>query len=324
MKKHVGVIALAILVIGALLIYAVTYQVDELKDVVLIETFGKVTRTLIGNNGTDAGLHFKWPWPIQKAVRYDARTFVFEDTHDQISTNDGRYLIITLYCAWRIEDPEAFHRSITTSDPGQKITEVQGKLRGTLRSEKKNVVGDMPMAAFINTDPRQMRLAQIEKDIQDRLAGTVAKDYGVKVVRVGIKSLGLSDVVSKAVIGAMKERPKEDVERYKGQGEAQARAIEARAMAARDTILAFARRKATEIRTRGDQAVAEYYAHFREDPELATFLAELESIERQLAGKTQIILDGSEATGIQMLRKNRGASSPSGQADRAGSAPSSK
>ena len=325
MKKHVGVIVLAILVIGALLIYTITYQVDELSDIVLIETFGKVTSTLVGNNGTDAGLHFKWPWPIQKVVRYDARTFLFEDTHEQVPTRDGRSLLVTVYCAWRIDNAEQFHRSIRDTDPDAKIAQMQENLRSMVRDSKQKRLITMPISALFNTDPAQVRLTELEQHIQQRAAEAARTNYGVAVVRIGIKSLGLTTDTSKAVIEAMKVQPQEDIKHYQELGNAQARAIEARAESARKIILAFAERRAREIRTRGDQAAAEYYEQFEKEPALAVFLRKVESLALILSGKTQLILDGTKWSGVEMLRKGlETPSKPVGAAPPTGSAASGK
>ena len=82
MKKHMGLIAIALIIVAALLACTVFYRVDELKDVALVKTFGKVTRVLRGSE--HAGLHFKWPWPIQSLVRYDSRTRIFEDVSTEL------------------------------------------------------------------------------------------------------------------------------------------------------------------------------------------------------------------------------------------------
>jgi len=315
MRKHIGAIVLAILVIGALLIYTITYQVDELKDIVLIETFGKVTRTLKGRDDQDAGLHLKWPWPVQRVVRYDSRTFVFEDTHEAVSTNDQQEMLVCVYCIWRIDDPERFHRAVRNDDPVEKAAQIQEEgLRTIVRSAKNTVVGKTNIAAFINTNPEEMQLEKIEQAILEQSRAKALGDYGVGIVRIGIRSLSLPETVTKAVIEAMKEERQRDVSRYEQQGESQAKAIEARAESARNIILAFARRKAKEIRTQGDRAAAEYYVQFREDPDLAVFLRRLESLEKIFADKATIVMDPNDFPVVKMLRDGPTASPGSGRA----------
>jgi modulator of FtsH protease HflC len=301
MSKHLGVIALGILVVGSLLTYTITYQVDELRDIVLIERFGKVTRSLHGKD--DAGLHVKWPWPVEKVIRYDSRAQIFEDVASEVSTVDKQNVLVTTFCVWRVAEPAKYHTVYRTDDSIEKAERIRDALRRTLASEESHVVGRHEMAEFVNTDPGRMQLEQIEQEILGPLRKTALRDYGVEIVRVGIKSLALPEKVTEAVIAAMKEERQRDVKRYESGGEAEAKAIEERAKSARDQILAFADRKAKAIRTEGDRAAAKYYERFREDPQFSMFLRSLESLRKELADKAVILLDGSELPAVKWLRE---------------------
>ena len=302
MNKHLGLLTLAALVVVVLLVYTITFQVDELKDIVLIETFGEVTRSYVGPGGDDAGLWMKWPWPVEKVIRYDARAHVFEDTYLEVATRDKQNLLVTMYCTWRIKDPRRFHTSVKSRDPAQKIRDVQERIRDLVRNFKQNAVGTTEMAKFVNTDPKEMKIDQVERKVLDPVRLQAEAQYGVEIVRLGMKSLGLSQKVAGAVIDSMKEERQRDVKRFESQGEAQARAIEARAEAARDQIVAFAERKAEEIRAEGAKAAAKYYRKFSDHPEFSVFLRSLESLKKELASRTVFLLDGSELPSVKWFR----------------------
>ena len=302
MWKHTGIIALAVLVVAMLLTYTLTFQVDELKDIVLIETFGKVTSQYIGRIRQEAGLGLKWPWPIQRVVRYDSRHMVFDDTTEETLTRDKQNLIVTVYCAWRIAEPQRFHKSVQPRDPKEKVKDVQKKIRDLVRDAKKNAMSEYDMVAFVNTDPDEMHLEDIEKAILGPVQEQAMRDYGVEIVRVGIKSLGLPEEVTNDVINAMKQERQRSVKLYESQGDAQAKAIEERAKSARDQILAFTERKAKQIRTEGDHAAAKYYEKFEESPEFSMFLRTLESLKIELRGRTQILLDPNRLQALGWFR----------------------
>ena len=299
MKKHIGVLALAVIVVGSLAVYTFAYQVDEQKDIVLIETFGRVTREIVGRD--DPGLRFKWPWPIEKVIRYDGRVSVFEDTGDEANTKDKQNLLMTVYCAWRIAEPGVFHRRIKIDDPDEKMTQVEDRIRKLVRSAKKDVMGERNMADFINTNPDLMKLVEIEGDILTRVRAQARADYGVEIVRVGIRGLGLPEEVTKKVIDAMKAERQRDVSSFEQEGEAMAKAIVQRAESDRKQILAFADRKANEIRSEGDQAAARYYKKFA-NAEFSIFLRKLESLKVELADKTVFLLDGSALPHIRWFK----------------------
>lgn len=307
MKKHIAIILLGVLIVGGLLTYTFAYQVDELKDIVIIETFGKVTRTLVGREEGSAGLHVKWPSPFEKVIRYDARGFVFEGTHTNLNTSDKQLVIVTAYCHWRISDAKRFHTAFRDDNPDKKVERVQAKLKEMLSKSVGETIAQYDLSVFINTDPTKMKLEKVEKSIlegtegKEGFAAPAMRDYGVEIVRLGITRLDLPEEVTKEVINAMKEERQRDVKRYESGGKAEAEAIVARAQAARDQIMAFANRKAKNIKTEGDKAAAEYYKQFRTNPQFAIFLRSLESLKKELAEKSTIILDGSRVPAVRWI-----------------------
>jgi membrane protease subunit HflC len=297
MKKHMGMILLAGFIVLALLVGTVTYQVDELQDVVLIKTFGeiKTVRDPRQDPGA-AGLHLKMPWPVQRVVRYDARNFVFEDPYGQIETADKQNLLVSTYCAWRIADPSRFNRTLGTEEKGRI------RVREKVRAAKGNVLGNTYMAQLINTDPEEMDLTQIEDEIVRQVQAELETTYGVQIVQVRIKLLGLPETVSEKVIEAQREERQRYVQDFRAQGEAQAKAIVERAKGAAAEVMAFAQRKAADIRTEGRRAAAKYYEQFEENEELSIFLRTLESLKKELAGRATIVLDGSRIPAIKWFR----------------------
>jgi len=279
----VATVLLVIVVLLGLVAWMVFFRV-EFTEHVLVQTFGKTTRVL--NGATDAGLHARIPF-VQQVVRYDARTQVFEDTMNELATNDKQNITLTTFCAWRIVDPVQFQASAREIQAGQE------RIRIKLRAAKSNVIGNRIMAELVNTDPSNMRITEIEQAMLDAIRVEAREDYGVEVQAVGFKTLGLPESVSEKVIEAMKEERKREVGRYEAAGQAEAMAIRERARSAQQQILAFADRKAGEIRAQGDRAAARYYEEFEKDPQLAAFLRSLESLKKELAGRSIFLLDGS-------------------------------
>jgi len=293
MKKHIGMFLLAVLVVAALLLSTIAFTVDELKDIVIVKTFGRVTSVYAGPK--DAGLKFKWPWPIQRLIRYDARTFTLEDPYAELQTRDQQNILITMYCTWRIKDPEKFHRTVVTE------TEATKDIRDRLSAHKNNVLGRYTLESLVNTDPAKMKIARIEQEILEPLRREMSDQYGVEIRSVGMKALGLPQVVSNAVIEMQKTEREEFVQQYKAAGEALATAIRARADRASKQILAFAAGKAMKIRAEGDSAAAKYYRKYAANERLGMFLRTLESL-KGLKDNTQIVLDGTQLPGVDYFR----------------------
>jgi modulator of FtsH protease HflC len=294
MRKHMGMIVVAVLVVLALLANTVAYTVDEFKDLVLIKRFGKVVHVYRGHD--EAGLRLKWPWPIEKVVRYDARTFLFESPYVQVQTKEKWDILISMFCAWRIDDAAKFHKTIVSVDEAEK------SIRARLRGKCGDVLGGYEMKNLVNADPAMMRLKDVEHDVLTKLRAEVEDAYGVQISMVGIKTWGLSQRVSSAAIDQqIAERQKYEQD-YRSRGESRATAIRERARGASETILAFADRKASEIRSEGDRAAAEIYKEFDKDPELSAFLRSLESLKTELKSRSVMLLDGTELPAIRWFR----------------------
>jgi len=288
----VASVAIVALVVVLLLAWMVTFKV-EFTEYVLVQTFGKTTAVLDGS--TDAGLHFKWPF-VQKVVRYDARTFVFEDAMHELSTKDKQNITLTTFCAWRIAEPQKFQTAVETVEAARE------GIRSKLRSAKSAVTGARRMDELVNTDPKKMRIADVEGEILSVVAAEARRDYGAEVTLVRVRNLGLPESVSNRVIEAMKTERQEAAGEYEATGQAQATAIRERARSASEQILAFAGRKAGEIRTEGIRAAAELYGQFKKNWQLAAYLRSLESLQKELTGRSVILLDGSEIPAVKYFR----------------------
>jgi len=291
MKKHIGMVVLAALVVAALLLTTVTYKVDELRDIVVVKTFGRITG--VNRGARDAGLRFKWPWPIQSVVRYDARTYILENADQEVPTRDKQNILATMFCAWRIDDARKFHTSVQT------VKDAEGRLRQRLQNFH-SIISEHMLSEFVNTDVEKMRIAQVEQAICDKLRADAA-DYGIAVDRVGLKVLGLSEGVSAAVIDAQKAERDQEARKFKAAGEADATAIKERAKEASAIITAFAKRKAADIMSEAYAAAASTYAQLSSNEPLSMFLRSLESLKKELQSRAVIILDASELPAVRFF-----------------------
>jgi modulator of FtsH protease HflC len=296
MRRHIGILVLGVLVLALLLVYTIAFQVSEASDVVAVTWFGRTTEVLSGRDPNQAGLHVKMIYPIQKAHRYDARTFVFEDALTEMQTSDKKSVMASLFCAWRIADAARFLAAIET------VPAAEDRIRLVVGSAKQQAFTRRTLSELINTDPGKMQLASIETNIQDTVRDRLLKDYGVEIVMVGIQRLGLSEQVSETAINTMKQERLTAADEYRASGEARATAIRERARAAAEKILAFAKRKADSIRAEGAKSAADYYAKYQGHEDLAIFLQGLEMMKRTLGRQTVFLLDESSLPFVKFFR----------------------
>src|SRR5262249_22381897 len=93
------------------------FTVDRAEFVYLTE-FGRHVATYDGE--FDAGLHLKWPWPIQSVQRFDHRLQALDLPGAELLTHDPRgktidkTLVVDAYVCWHIAGREGVDRFIRT------------------------------------------------------------------------------------------------------------------------------------------------------------------------------------------------------------------
>lgn len=294
MKRHFGIIILALLVLVILLVYTVSFVVDETSDIVIVMRFGKVNRVIDGRE--DPGLHFKWPYPVESMMRYDSRDQLLMSEYTQMSTAEKYTVLVSAFCTWRIENPEKFNSSCQTVD------NAKAKLKSIITTIMSGCIGEISMDELVNTDPKAMHIEQICSRIREACNKQSMNEYGVSITDLGINRLGLPTGVSQSVITAMSEERSKEISKYQAEGQAIAEAIVSRASAAKEKILAFAERKAGDIRTQGETKAAESYAKFNADPEFSMFLRSVESLRASLKDRSVFLLDAQTLPVLEWLQ----------------------
>ncbi len=267
-----------LLLIFAMMLFA--YQVRR-TETALVTTFGKPTTTR-----TDPGLYWKWPWPIQKVQKFDNRIQNFEGRFEETLTQDGKNLMVLVYAGWKISSPEMFRKSFNDS-----VTDAEKRLEDLIRSEKGAVVGTHPFSDFISPDEKKLKFVEIESQILDRVRKPAAEKYGIDIVFLHIKKLGLPESITEKVFERMKAERQKFVDKLKAEGEGRAIDIRSEADSERIKTLAQAEARVIELRGSAEAEAAKYYEIMEKNPELAIFLQKLTTLEQTLKERSTLILD---------------------------------
>ena len=294
-------VAVALAIVLALLGYMLTFTV-RFNETAILTTFGRVGEGGVvnppqpdGRPGDEAGIRFKAPWPIQQVVRtYDTRVQVLETNLEQAATADGQTVAVRLYVAWRISDPLAFYKRLGSVP--EAIRTIQSRTRDSF-----SVVGRYRFDQLSNSDPRELRLAEAEAAIQDRVQARLDEGgYGVRVEEVAIKRILLPASVSGAVVARMVSERERLAAEAQVEGETAAQTLRDESQRTAGIIDSFARTQASQIEAVGRQRAAEFVTRFAADPEFAIFLARLDAIRQAFGRRTRFIL-GADFPLLQAL-----------------------
>ncbi|HID30027.1 MAG TPA: protease modulator HflC [Desulfobacterales bacterium] len=273
-----------------------SYQV-QFDEVALVTTFGRATeKSVVNRDGNQAGLHLRWPWPIQKVFRMDRRFFVLEDRLEQQETKDRHVVIAKVFAVWRIDDPLSYYRMFRSHD------EAEAFLRERLRATKAEI-GRFTFDDLTNTDPAKLKLDEIQQVLLDRMRSDLTGHAGaIDVVDMGISRILLPERITRSVFLRMKQTRQRFAQNARSEGKARAQSITAETKSDKQRIIAFAERVAQNIRAQGDAAAAQHYAEYNKNPEFALFLRKLEALERSLNKNTTFVLD-TDSEPFELLKK---------------------
>jgi membrane protease subunit HflC len=283
-RVSIPTLLIAVLVVAILLMYMCSFQV-AFHEVAIKTRFSQADeRSVI----REPGLRFKWPWPVEAVTTYDTRLRTLDLPETEAKTFDGKNLIVGSYAVWSIEDPlQLFIRAHT-------IAEAEKQIRARLSSAQATVIGQSTLADFVNLDAEQVEQSydRLLAQMRDAQAAELRSQYGVALKRVGLRRVSLPKEATQQVFQAMIQERNKLASRYKQEGKSRAEGIKARAEAGSKQILAFADRRAQEIRSAGVQASTRILAQIPEaDRGFFAWLRWLDATKAALQQKTTIFLD---------------------------------
>lgn len=149
----------------AFVLYMIAFSVPFTHTAV-ITRFGKVVRTISGDS--DAGLEWKWPWPIEKATLFDNRLRIHDSKLEQLFTSDEQSITVNVYTAWRIssskDDVIKYLKEINTREKAEIV------LTGLAHDAIRKIVGEQNFEDFVSTDPKTMKFQQIKQKLQKMIS----------------------------------------------------------------------------------------------------------------------------------------------------------
>ena len=292
--RHWPALLLGTVVVLILVVTIFTYQVNE-TEVAVVTTFGRVNPA-----PEAAGLHFRWPYPVEKVFKLDTRSRVFSGTAagaaEELLTRDAQNIVVSVFIVYRIEDPIVFFERVVD------IATAEQRLNDWMRSAKVLTFGKFRFDELINPDPEKMRLDEINREIAAAVAAQ-AQNIGIKIESAGINALNVPRSITTKIFERMIEERQVKAQGYRSLGIRRAAEIRSEAEQERVRIINAARNEALKIYAEGDAEAAKYYAEFRTNPELAEFLRKMDALRMILPTRTTLVLD-TNTPPFDLLRPN--------------------
>lgn len=282
----------------------------DAAEYVYVTQFGKLVKTYDGEN--EAGLQFKWPWPIQSALRLDRRLQIFDIPtqefliRDRDASGQDKPLPLTfdVFVCWRIgsqsrqNDAEAADRFVRSFGS---IMRAQQYLRTQIISRLKAELGGIFLHDLINIEVEKLQITKLMNRVKSQPGNTgemsesleqQANKVGIHLMDIKLRRFNHPLMVRDDIYSKIREERRREAEMYRNQGNEQA----ARLRAEGDLEARRIRSEADAARVRLEgQAEAESVRLLNQaamaHPELYGIVRLLKGSQKMFADdKTQLIL----------------------------------
>ena len=249
------------------------FTVDETRQVVILQ-FGEPVRII-----KTPGLHFKLPAPLQVAQHFDDRLLEYDVAPEEILSKDKKSLIVDNYVRWRIVDPLLFLQTVQT-EPIAKT-----RIDDIVYSELRRELGTHNMSEII-TENRELIMEKVTRE-----SAIATKPYGIEVVDVRLKRVDLPQNNEQSIYRRMQAERIRQANKFRSEGEEESQKIKASTDKDKTIILANAYKEAEEVKGEGEAKAVDIYARaFSKDPDFYEFYRTLETYKIILDKKTTLVL----------------------------------
>ena len=331
-----SLVVIALLAVLAFAAISSVVQVDE-TELVLVERLGHIAA--VYDRPEDRGLHFKWPWPIGAARRFDARVQLFDPPGREIFTRDKKNVTVETFVCWRVgqvsnlpaSDPADGGKQLDDSGragwkpaPRPVVTffrslgsheAAAARLESRLRSIVATRVGQLELSNLLRVDDPEAGpmgsqagvLEELSREIREQLQqgradGEPLLDrLGIEIVDARVKRINFPLGNQQAVFERMKSERQKIADRYRSAGLAESTVI--RSHADRQSAELIAKADADAERIRGEaeaEATAILNQAHAADPEFYRTMRTLDAYRTILNDKTTLVLSASSSM-LKML-----------------------
>ena len=292
-------VIIALIIIGLIALFSSAFVVDETQQVVITQ-FGKA----VGKPIVKPGLYFKIPM-VQKANYFPKNLLEWDGDPGQIPTLDKTYIWVDTFARWKIVDPLKFFQTVNN------VMGAHARLDDILDAAVRNLVTSNRLIETVRNSNRTLDTLELGLATQEKyeMLSTVnigrakimeevkkqaepkVEAFGISLVDVKIKRVNYVEQVRKSVYARMIAERKQMAEKFRSEGQGEARKIEGEKEKVLKKITSEAYMKAQIIKGKADAEATRIYAEaFGKDPEFYSFLKTLEVYRDTLDKGSTLVL----------------------------------
>jgi membrane protease subunit HflC len=273
MKRNLSAV-LAVLVALIVIASLSLFVVDQRQNTIVFR-LGEVVRVV-----KEPGLYAKIPL-LDNTRFFDTRILTIDSAEpERFLTSEKKNVLVDLFVKWQITDVRSYYVSVG-GDEARARTRLLQTINGSLRAE------------FGNRTVHEVVSGERDKimELMREIANEDASKIGVRVLDVRMKRVDLPQEVSESVYRRMEAERKRVANELRSTGSAESEKIRADADRQREVILAQAYRDAQRVKGDGDaKATAIHAKAYEVNPEFYAFYRSIEAYKQSFKGKNDVLV----------------------------------
>ena len=250
------------------------FVVDQRQNVIVLR-FGEIVNVI-----KEPGLAFKMPL-IDNVRYFDVRILTIDTPEpERFLTSEKKNVLVDLFIKWRIAEVEKYYISV-----GGDEMRAQTRLLQTINDGLRAEFGNRTVHDVVSGERDKIMEFMREKANED------AQKIGVEVLDVRLKRVDLPNEVSESVYGRMKAERTRVANELRSTGAAESEKIRADADKQREVIIAQAYREAQRKKGEGDAKASAIYARaYEQNAEFYSFYRSLEAYRQSFKSKSDVMV----------------------------------
>ena len=273
MKQNIGIVLVATVVVLVVLSLSM-FVVDQRQNAIVFR-FGEIVSLK-----KEPGLFFKLPL-VDNVRFFDVRVLTIESSEpERFLTSEKKNVLVDLFVKWRISEVEKYYISVNGEE-----SRAQTRLLQTINDGLRAEFGNRTVHDVVSGERDRIMELMREKANED------ARKIGVEVLDVRVKRVDLPQEVSQSVYSRMDAERKRVANELRSTGAAESEKIRADADRQREVTIAQAYREAQRIKGEGDAKAAAIYARaYEQNPEFYAFYRSLEAYKQSFKNKSDVLV----------------------------------
>jgi len=250
------------------------FVVDQRQNVIVLR-FGEIVNVI-----KEPGLAFKVPL-IDNVRYFDVRILTIDTPEpERFLTSEKKNVLVDLFIKWRIAEVEKYYISV-----GGDEMRAQTRLLQTINDGLRAEFGNRTVHDVVSGERDKIMEFMRQKANED------AQKIGVEVLDVRLKRVDLPNEVSESVYGRMKAERTRVANELRSTGAAESEKIRADADRQREVIIAQAYREAQRKKGEGDAKASAIYARaYEQNAEFYSFYRSLEAYRQSFKNKSDVMV----------------------------------